>query len=131
MSEIPNTFYYTTDHEWIKLEEDGDVTIGITDHAQEALGELVFVELPAIGDSFLANDACAVVESVKAASDIYCPIAGEVVSINEALQDTPELINQNAYYDGWVFKLKPQNSIDLEELMNADSYKQLLSELED
>ncbi len=131
MSEVPENCYYTSDHEWLHLEDDGTVTVGITDHAQEALGELVFVEVPPVGDSFAAHDACAVVESVKAASDIYCPVAGEVVKVNTALEDTPELINQSAHGDGWVFRLRPDDGKELDELMDAESYVRLLAELED
>jgi glycine cleavage system H protein len=131
MSEVPETCYYTSEHEWLQLEDDGSVTVGITDHAQEALGELVFVEVPGVGDSFAAHDACAVVESVKAASDIYCPIAGEVLAVNQALEDTPELINQSAHGEGWIFKLRPENATVLDELMDADAYKRLLAEIED
>jgi glycine cleavage system H protein len=131
MSEISETCYYTSEHEWLRLEDDGSVTVGITDHAQEALGELVFVEVPAVGASFAANDACAVVESVKAASDIYCPMAGEVVSVNEALAQTPELINESPHGDGWIFKLRPDDTAALDDLLDADAYQRLLAELED
>jgi glycine cleavage system H protein len=131
MSEVPDNCYYTSEHEWLQLEDDGTVTVGITNHAQEALGELVFVELPPVGDSFAANDACSVVESVKAASDIYCPIAGEIVAVNSALEETPELINQSAHGEGWVFRLRPEDGTTLDELMDAEAYRRLLAELED
>ena len=131
MSEVPDNCYYTSEHEWLQLQDDGTVTVGITEHAQEALGELVFVELPPVGDSFAANDACSVVESVKAASDIYCPIAGEVVAVNTALEETPELINQSAHGEGWVFRLRPEDGTALEELMDSEAYRRLLAELED
>ena len=102
MSEVPDNLLYTEDHEWLRLDDDGSVTVGISDHAQQALGELVFVEVPEVGDSFSAGDACSVVESVKAASDIYCPLAGEVAAVNAALTDAPELVNSSPYEDGWA-----------------------------
>jgi glycine cleavage system H protein len=131
MSEVPEGNLYTTDHEWLKLDDDGVVAIGINDHAQEARGELVFVETPEIGAEFAPGDACAVVESVKAASDIYSPIAGEVIAINEALADEPELVNSSPYDDGWVFKIRPTDATALDDLMNAEAYTRLLAELED
>ena len=131
MSEAPDTFLYTTSHEWLRLDDDGFVTIGISDHAQEALGELVFVEVPEVGDTLATGDACAVVESVKAASDIYCPLAGEVVEINRALADEPELVNGSPYEDGWVFHLRPEDATLLEEFMDAEAYSRYLAELED
>jgi glycine cleavage system H protein len=131
MSEIREDCYYTSEHEWLHLGDDGLVTVGITDHAQEALGELVFVEVPLVGESYAAHDACAVVESVKAASDIYCPIAGEVIEVNTALEETPELINKSAHGDGWVFKIRPDDATKLVEMMDAEAYQRLLAELED
>jgi glycine cleavage system H protein len=131
MSEVPDNYRYTKEHEWLKLEDDGTVTIGITDHAQEALGELVFVEVPEAGSNFASGDACAVVESVKAASDIYSPVAGEVTDVNKSLADEPELINSSPYEDGWVFRLRPGDATVLDELMNADDYQRFLAELED
>lgn len=131
MSDVPDNYMYTKDHEWLKLEDDGSVIVGITDHAQEALGELVFVEVPEAGANFAVGDACAVVESVKAASDIYCPVAGEVLAANEALADEPELVNSSPYQDGWVFKLQPDDATVLDELMNAEAYGRFLTELED
>jgi glycine cleavage system H protein len=131
MSEVSDKFLYTKGHEWLRLDDDGSVTVGISDHAQEALGELVFVEVPEAGDSLSAGDACAVVESVKAASDIYCPLAGEVVAANPALADTPELVNNSPYEDGWVFRLRPENATVLDEFMDADAYSRYLAELED
>lgn len=131
MSEVAENLQYTKDHEWLRLEDDGSVTIGISDHAQEALGELVFVEVPQVGDSFAAGDACAVVESVKAASDIYCPIAGEVSAVNTALADEPELVNGSPYTAGWVYRLQPENAAALEELLDAEAYGRHLAELED
>ena len=131
MSEAPDNYLYTKEHEWLRLEDDGAVTIGITDHAQEALGELVFVEVPEEGATFGAGDACAVVESVKAASDIYSPVGGEVIGANAALADEPELVNSSPYDDGWVFRLMPDDATALDEMMNAEAYQRFLTELED
>ena len=131
MSEVPDSFLYTKDHEWLRLDDDGSITVGISDHAQEALGELVFVEVPEVGDSLSAGDACAVVESVKAASDIYCPLAGSVTAINEALADAPELVNSSPYEDGWVFRLEAEDATVLDEFMDADAYGRYLAEIED
>jgi len=131
MSEVPDNFMYTKDHEWLRLNDDGSITVGISDHAQEALGELVFVEVPEVGDSLSAGDACAVVESVKAASDIYCPLAGSVTAINEALADAPELVNSSPYENGWVFRLEAEDATVLDEFMDADAYGRYVAELED
>jgi glycine cleavage system H protein len=131
MSEISDNFLYSKDHEWLRLDDDGSVTVGISDHAQEALGELVFVEVPEVGDNLSSGDACAVVESVKAASDIYCPLAGEVAEVNLALADTPELVNNSPYEDGWIFRLQPEDATVLDEFMDADAYTRYLAELED
>jgi len=128
MSEVPTDLRYTSSHEWVRLEEDGTVTIGITDHAQDALGDLVFIELPEVGANMAQGDACCVVESVKAASDIYMPITGEVLDTNQALVDEPEVINNSAYDDGWIFKVQPEDVDDIEQLMDASSYE---TELED
>ncbi len=119
---VPGDLRYTASHEWVRQEGDGTVTVGITDFAQEALGDLVFVELPEPGRSLNAGEACAVVESVKAASDVYAPIAGEVTAVNEHLKDRPEAINADAF-GAWMFRLKPA-SADLGVLMNAEAYKQ-------
>jgi len=123
MSEIPTDLRYTSSHEWVRLEEDGTVTIGISDHAQEALGDIVFVELPEVDSTIAQGDACCVVESVKAASDIYMPISGEVVDTNQALVDEPEIINTSPYDNGWIFKIKPADEDDIEQLMDASSYE--------
>jgi glycine cleavage system H protein len=131
MSEVPDSFLYTKDHEWLNLDDDGTVTVGITDHAQEALGELVFVEVPEEGATFGSGDACAVVESVKAASDIYCPITGAITAVNEALADEPELVNSSPYEGGWVFKIRPDDATVLDQFMDAEAYEHFLAELED
>lgn len=122
MSNVPANLKYAASHEWVLQNADGTVTIGITDHAQEALGDLVFVELPEVGASFDADKEIAVVESVKAASDVYAPIAGEVVEINQAVVDAPESVNQDAYA-AWLFKLKPANAADLDKLLDAAAYQ--------
>ena len=123
MSEIPTDVRYTSSHEWVRLEEDGTVTIGITDHAQEALGDIVFVELPEVDSELSQGEASCVVESVKAASDIYMPITGVIVDTNQALVDEPEMINSSAYDDGWIFKIKPADEDDIEQLMDASTYE--------
>ena len=119
---IPSDLKYTKTHEWIKLEANGTALIGITDHAQDLLGDIVFVELPTIGKRITAGDECGVIESVKAAADIYAPISGEVVAINDQLSGAPETINKNAY-GAWIFKVKPTNSGELTALLNATDYK--------
>ena len=128
MSEIPQDLKYTASHEWVRTEADGSITVGITDHAQEALGDLVFVEVPDADRVLAKSEACAVVESVKAASDVYAPVAGEVVEGNPALADEPELLNSDPYGEGWIFKLKPENPADLDALMNAEAYEQSLQD---
>ena len=122
MSNSPEELKYAETHEWARLEADGSVTIGITDHAQGALGDLVYVELPAVGDNVEAGEACAVVESVKAASDIYAPISGTVVAINEELEDGPEKVNEYPYSDGWLFRIDDADVDGLDEMMNAEDY---------
>ena len=118
---IPSNLKYTKSHEWVRVEGDGTITVGITDHAQELLGDLVFVELPEVGKTLAAEQEAAVVESVKAASDVYAPIAGTVVEVNAAVPATPELINQDAYA-AWLFKLKPANAADVDGLLDAAAY---------
>ena len=118
---VPADLKYTGSHEWIRSESDGTVTIGITDHAQSALGDLVFVELPAVGRKLAAGEACAVVESVKAASDVYAPLAGDVVAINDAVTSSPELVNQDAYA-AWLFRLRPSATNALTSLLDAAAY---------
>lgn len=122
MSNTPSELKYASSHEWARLEEDGTVTIGISDHAQQALGDVVFVETPEVGILLAAAEEAGVVESVKAASDIYAPIAGEVIAINELLEDEPETVNNDPYNDGWFFKLKPTDISELDALMSADEY---------
>ena len=128
MSEIPVELKYTKSHEWVRQEDDGSLTVGITDHAQDLLGDLVFVELPEVGSEMSAEEACCVVESVKAASDIYMPISGEIIEVNEALADAPETINDSPFDDGWLFKINPSAEQELGDLMNADAYQ---AEIED
>lgn len=128
MGKIPAELKYVKSHEWLRAESDGTVTIGITDHAQNALGDLVFVEVPQVGRTVKAEEACAVVESVKAASDVYAPIAGEVVANNETLSDQPELVNQDPYGKGWLYRLKPANAADLGKLLDAKGYEQALKD---
>lgn len=118
---IPQSLRYTESHEWIRVENDGTITVGITDHAQDALGDIVFLELPTVGKSFTAGSACAVVESVKAASDIYAPVTGEIIGTNEEAANEPEQVNANAY-DAWLFKMKPANIADVEKLLDAAGY---------
>jgi len=121
MSNIPAELKYTESHEWVRLESDGTVTVGITEFAQDALGDIVFVELPKVGTTFTAGDDAAVVESVKAASDIYSPLSGEITEVNEAVAGAPESINANAY-DAWLFKLKPADVSQLDGLLDAAAY---------
>ncbi|RFF30532.1 glycine cleavage system protein GcvH [Wenzhouxiangella sediminis] len=128
MSDIPSDLRYAESHEWVSQEEEGVVKVGISDHAQEQLGDLVFVELPEEGDTLNRGDACSVVESVKAASDIYSPVSGEVVVVNEALADTPEIVNNDPYGDGWLFSVKLDDPGELDELMDAEAYKEHLAE---
>ncbi|CAN6960250.1 glycine cleavage system protein GcvH [Psychrobacter okhotskensis] len=123
MSNIPAELKYIASHEWLRLEDDGTITVGITDHAQDLLGDVVFVELPDVGDTIAVDDEISVVESVKAASDVYAPISGEVVAINEALEDDPEIINSDPYGGGWFFRMKPDNIADYEALLTADEYE--------
>lgn len=118
---VPADLKYTTSHEWVRTEADGTITVGITEFAQDALGDIVFVDLPKVGTVLEAGKDCAVVESVKAAGDIYAPVTGEVVAINEALADAPESINADAFA-AWLFKLKPANIADVDALMNAEAY---------
>jgi len=128
MSELPGDLRYTDEHEWLRKEEDGTVTIGITDHAQSALGDLVYVELPEVGQEVEAGGEMAVVESVKAASDVYAPVGGEVVAVNEDLADDPEKVNADPYGDGWIVRLQPADDGDT---MSPDEYQAFLDQLDD
>ncbi|MAV31454.1 MAG: glycine cleavage system protein H [Cycloclasticus sp.] len=123
MSNTPDDRKYADSHEWALLEADGNVRVGITDHAQELLGDLVFVELPEVGQSVGKGDECSVVESVKAASDIYSPVTGEIVAVNDSLEDSPEVINHSPYDDGWIFIIKPVDTAELDDLLEADGYE--------
>lgn len=127
MSEIPAELKYTKTHEWVRREADGDLSIGITDHAQGQLGDLVYVELPEKGVVLSPEVECMTVESVKAASDIYAPVGGEVIEVNALLTDQPELINQEPYGDGWLFRLRPDNTKALDKLLSAQDYSDLLN----
>ncbi len=126
MSKAPNDLRYTKSHEWVKKETDGTVAIGITDHAQDLLGDMVFVELPKVGAQVVAGKECGVVESVKAASDVYAPIAGEVIAVNTAVSDAPESVNKDAY-GAWMFKLKPSAAGDVDKLLDAKAYEALVA----
>jgi len=128
MSQTPPELKYATSHEWARLEEDGTVTVGISDHAQEALGDVVFVELPDVGSQLAASDEAGVVESVKAASDIYAPLGGEVIAINDLLEDSPETVNSDPYNEGWFYRLQPEDVSELEKLMTAEDYDALCAE---
>ena len=122
---LPQELRYTESHEWVRAEADGTITVGITDHAQEALGDIVFLELPESGKKLGAGDACAVVESVTAASDIYAPVAGEIIASHNDVTSTPEQVNSDAY-GSWLFKIKPNNPADVESLLNAAAYGKLI-----
>ena len=128
MSNIPSELRYATSHEWVRNEGDGTVTVGITEHAQDLLGDMVFVELPEVGDNVSTGDDVAVCESVKAASDIYAPVSGEIVEVNEELEDAPELVNSDAFGDGWLFKIKLDDASEVESLLDAEGYKNSIDE---
>ncbi len=131
MGEIPVELKYTEAHEWVREQDDGTVEVGITDHAQVSLGELVFVELPEDDTVVDAGDACAVVESVKAASDVYIPLSGTIVATNLALADSPGLVNTDPYGEGWLFRLRPDTPTQLEELLASEDYERFVAELND
>lgn len=122
MSETPKNLKYTETHEWVQKNDDGTLTVGITDHAQSLLGDIVFIDLPELNSAFATGDESSVIESVKAASDIYCPIAGEVVEINETLLENPALVNSDPYGDGWIFRIKPEDIEELNDLLSAEDY---------
>jgi len=128
MSEIPEGLYYTAEHEWIKIEEDGIVTVGITDHAQNALTDIVYVELPEVDEHFESHEEFTIVESVKSASPVFIPFAGTVISINLELEDAPELVNKSPYNNGWIAKFSVDNSKDLNSLMTAKEYEAHINE---
>ncbi|ULJ65653.1 glycine cleavage system protein GcvH [Wielerella bovis] len=128
MSQIPENLAYTATHQWLRTETDGIATIGITDYAQETLGDIIFVELPKIGDMLSTQQHAATVESVKSASDVYCPVAGEVVAINAALLDAPELANSQPYDTGWFFQIRPSVDADFDELLTAEQYAKEIDE---
>lgn len=128
MSNVPSELKYVSSHEWIREEGDGVVTIGITDYAQESLGDVVFVETPDVGAEVSAGDDAGVVESVKAASDIYAPLSGTVIEVNEELEDAPENVNNDPYGDGWFFKLKLSDAAEMDELLSADEYQEQCEE---
>ncbi len=128
MSNIPSDLRYATTHEWVRPEGDGVFTVGITEHAQELLGDMVFVDLPDVGDQVSTGDDVAVAESVKAASDVYTPITGEVVAVNEDLEDSPELVNSDAFGDGWLFKIKADDASEVDGLLDAEGYQNSIDE---
>lgn len=123
MSQCPPELKYASSHEWARLEEDGTVTVGITDHAQEALGDVVYVELPELGRQFGSGDEAGVVESVKAASDVYAPVSGSVIAVNSQLDDAPETVNADPYGDGWFYRLQPNDASELDQLLDAEAYR--------
>lgn len=127
MSSIPANLRYAESHEWVLDNGDGTVTIGISDHAQEALGDIVFAELPEVGRSLEAKEEFSVIESVKAASDLYAPVAGEIIAVNEALEDAPEAINESPYEDGWIVKVRLVDTSQIEELLDADAYQAVVA----
>ena len=128
MSNIPSDLRYATTHEWVRPEGDGTFTVGISEHAQELLGDMVFVELPDVGATVSAGDDIAVAESVKAASDVYAPIGGEIVSVNEELEDSPELVNSDPFGDGWLFRIKADDAQEVEGLLDAEGYENSIDE---
>ncbi|WP_438863897.1 glycine cleavage system protein GcvH [Neptunicella sp.] len=128
MSNIPSELRYATTHEWVRPEGDGTFTVGITEHAQELLGDMVFVELPEVGSEVSAGDDVAVAESVKAASDVYAPISGEIIAVNEDLEDSPEQVNADPFGDGWLFKIKAEDPQEFEDLLDAEGYENSIDE---
>lgn len=126
MTEIPGDLKFLKSHEWARVEDDGTITVGISDHAQGLLGDLVYVELPEAGDSVQAGNGVAVVESVKAASDVYSPVSGEVVAVNSALTEKPETINEDAYGEGWLFVVRPSDTGELDDMLDPDAYAELI-----
>ncbi len=131
MSKVPSELRYTQTHEWIRMEDDGMLVVGITDHAQAQLGELVFADLPDVGTSVNASDEVCVIESVKAASDVYSPVSGKIMEVNEDLEEAPGLVNSDPYGDGWLFKIDPNDPDELSELLDAEGYNEYMEEDED
>jgi glycine cleavage system H protein len=128
MSEIPDNLRYTESHEWVLFEDDGSILVGITDHAQNLLGDMVYIELPEVNTPVSVGDECAVVESVKAASDVYSPIRGEIIRINDKLLDSPVVVNTDPYGEGWLFAIMPEEDADMSDLLDAEEYAQIISE---
>ena len=127
MSNVPGNLRYTKSHEWVKVEADGTITVGITEHAQGLMGDMVYIDLPEAGRKLDAGKECAVVESVKAASDVYAPVTGEIVMSNAALADAPETVNKDPHGEGWIFKMKPANAADVQKLLDAKAYEALVA----
>ncbi|HGX93066.1 MAG TPA: glycine cleavage system protein GcvH [Candidatus Tenderia sp.] len=128
MAEIPSHLKFSRSHEWVEVLDDGTARVGITDHAQELLGDMVFIEVPECGSEVSAGDECAVVESVKAASDVYSPVSGEVVEVNEELADSPDLVNHHPYGDGWLYRVKLSDDAELDDLLDGDGYAELVAD---
>lgn len=128
MSNVPNDLRYATTHEWVRTDGNGIFTVGITEHAQDLLGDMVFLDLPDVGDAVTTGDECAVAESVKAASDVYSPLTGEVVEVNEDLEDSPELVNSDAFGEGWLFKVKAEDPLEVESLLDAEAYAGVIAD---
>jgi glycine cleavage system H protein len=128
MSNVPSELKYAASHEWVRDEGNGEYVVGITEHAQELLGDMVFVDLPEVGTTVSAGDDCAVAESVKAASDIYAPISGEIIAVNGDLEVSPELVNSEPYGDGWLFRIKASDEVELDDLLDADAYQASIDE---
>jgi len=131
VSKVPSELRYTQTHEWIRMEDDGTLVVGITDHAQAQLGELVFADLPDVGVNVSASDEVCVIESVKAASDVYSPVSGKIIEVNEDLEEAPGLVNSDPYGDGWLFKIDPDDLEELSELLDAEAYGEYLEEDEE
>ena len=130
MSNVPAELSYTSEHEWVSaLTAEGTVRVGITDHAQDALGDVVYVDLPSVGDSVVAEDSFGEIESTKSVSDLFAPIAGEIVAVNEGLEDDPALVNSDPYGEGWIVEIRPENADDLANLLDAEAYKAELAKL--
>lgn len=128
MSNAPTELKYTSEHEWLRAEGNGEFTVGITAHAQETLGDMVFIDLPDVGTEVNMGEECAVVESVKAASDIYAPLSGQIIAVNETLNDSPELVNEQPYQEGWIFRIKASDEAEIANLLDADVYLALIEE---